>query len=125
MPTVVQILESKQRVHYKPPVQSYSENQKRKPYANPMVLDMPMLDLGMEPLIRVVNEMHRLSMDNTHYCFDQNASRAAGLPTYCDYLQGKSIAKRDPFALFTHITPPSSKTRRPSSSSSSLRSSRI
>lgn len=46
------------------------------------------LDLGIEPLRRIVLEMHRLHSDVPHFTFDQNSAKAAGLPSYCDYLKG-------------------------------------
>lgn len=46
------------------------------------------LDLGIEPLRRIVLDMHRLHSEKPHFTFDQNSARAAGLPRYCDYLKG-------------------------------------
>jgi hypothetical protein len=106
MPTVVAILESKSRVYYKPPTEVLPENQKqRRPISQPLVLDTPLLDLGMEPLIKIVNEMHRMTSENTHYYFDQNASRAAGLQSYLDFVQGKPMKPRNPLeSLFAEMS---------------------
>lgn len=46
------------------------------------------LDLGLEPLRRIVQDLHRLHSDRPHFSFDQNSAKAAGLPRYCDYLKG-------------------------------------
>jgi len=48
------------------------------------------LDLGLEPLRRIVDEIHRLSTDTAHYTFDPKAARAAGLLRYGEYLQGRT-----------------------------------
>lgn len=105
MPTVVAILESKSRVYYKPPSEVLPENQKRRPISQPLILDTPLLDLGMEPLIKIVNEMHRMTSENSHYYFDQNASRAAGLQSYLDFVQGKPMKPRNSLeSLFAELS---------------------
>ncbi len=46
------------------------------------------LDLGMEPLRRIVSEIQRLNEDVGHYNVDSKSARKAGLLPYGDYLQG-------------------------------------
>lgn len=51
---------------------------------------MGYLDLGIEPLRRIVHEMDRLTNEKTHFTFDREASKAAGLIPYCEYLKGSN-----------------------------------
>eukprot|EP01031_Cornospumella_fuschlensis_P029155 gene29156-35187_t len=46
------------------------------------------LDLGMEPLQKIVHKMRRLAAEGSQVAFDKGAARAAGIMPYCTYLVG-------------------------------------
>jgi hypothetical protein len=48
-----------------------------------------MLDLGVEPLKRIVYELKRLASDSRPASHDPRAARQAGIEPYCRYVRGK------------------------------------
>lgn len=58
-------------------IDAYDAIQKNRTYS---------LDLGVANLQRVVNQLRALRSDS-QYTFDPLASRAAGIPPYCEYLR--------------------------------------
>lgn len=94
---IVALVDSKERVYLrKPKINSKPEVSTGGSLAGDRIIvstqDSPtgkgILDLGTEPLQRIVHEMQRLSTETAHYQFDPNAAKAAGLVSYCGYLQG-------------------------------------
>lgn len=58
------------------------------------------LDLGANPLQRIIDDMKSLTARNAVGPFDPNAARNSGLESYCDYLTAKKqhdIEDRDAF----------------------------
>jgi hypothetical protein len=54
------------------------------------------LDLGLEPLHRILFEMKKLGVETTSYQFDANAAKSAGLKNYCEYIHDKNVKIRKP-----------------------------
>jgi hypothetical protein len=99
MPTppknIVNLVENKRRV-YLPPSYLYGDGQQNyynsdnvtKQISELYDTNKVLLDLGIEPLKRVVQEMHRLGNDHTPATHDPNAAKNAGLLSYSAYLKG-------------------------------------
>lgn len=97
--SIVALLDSDERVYLgnrRPKIRASSLDEEEKKDHDPVadaVNAGSHLDLGTEPLQRIVDEIHRLTTETAHYSFDSKAARAAGLLRYGDYLQGKAAGK--------------------------------
>ena len=49
-----------------------------------------LLDLGVAPLQRIINELKSISAESTDDSYDKKVAKASGLINYCDYLTGKA-----------------------------------
>lgn len=124
MPSIVAIIESKKRIYLdqKLLTNKNSNGKENNQSKLPSVLEEKvLLDLGVEPLRRIVNEMRRIGSENIPYNFDNKAGKAAGLIHYCSYLRGEgpksnSKAKVTKFKTYSRPTSSSSsKTNKPKS----------
>jgi hypothetical protein len=94
------ILESRSRVYLKPEEKKkrsqIQEDQSHISNAdNEEVKEESLfLDLGLEPLRRILFDMKKIDTNHVNYNFDNNAARQSGLLSYCDYIHDKSDKMR-------------------------------
>lgn len=71
-----------------PQSNSYNSDNVKKQISELYDTNKVLLDLGTEPLRRVVHEMHRLASDHAPASHDPFAAKNAGMLPYCEYLKG-------------------------------------
>jgi hypothetical protein len=93
MPSIVNIIDSKERVYLKPEYEdlAFSSLKHARPISSsrgtPMMHNGE-LDLGLDPLQKIIYKMRRLQSEAQCTIFDKDAARAAGIMPYCSYLVG-------------------------------------
>lgn len=94
--SIVALVDSDERVYLgnrRPKIRASTLDEEERDPVSEVVNSGSHLDLGTEPLQRIVDEIHRLTTETTHYTFDPKTARAAGLLRYGDYLQGKAAVQ--------------------------------
>jgi hypothetical protein len=69
-------------------------------------VDMESLDLGTVQLRRIIEQIRGLKSNSQVSTYDPLASRAAGLPTYCEYLQGAGSSEMSVEQLLLQLSSP-------------------
>eukprot|EP01040_Poterioochromonas_malhamensis_P003180 gene3180-3391_t len=103
--TLNAILESKERVYlkYNPALKNKAPHESTEDPFNitniteeeQYAQDTMHLDLGVEPLRRILFDMKKLGNEHKHQSFDPYAVRTSGLPRYVNYIHDKTLKMRD------------------------------
>jgi hypothetical protein len=96
-PKVMDITNHKKRVHLKDIRNSTSMDGKAEVDLDflPATFDSKrILDLGVAPLQRIINELKSISTESNDNSYDHNVAKASGLVNYCDYIRGVKEIKK-------------------------------